>query len=507
MSKQYKFLKQLLLSSTFLLSNHIYANTATYDSGTSILSLPIVSVDNSLYYQVDMQLISSSPTLLKVTGAIPLSSSEQVSATYASSTLILSIPTLSINGLLYSANLKRDISLSGYQFELSSFYKGGSYKIVDTGQTNCYSSSGSATSCANSGQDAAYNGNLPSYTNNGDGTITDNVSGIIWQQSPDSNEDGVIDGTDKFSQSDAESYCSSLELAGQSDWRLPDIKTMYSLIDFSGEDVSNYTNSDTSGLKPFIDTNYFDFAYGDTSVGVRLIDMQYASSTLYVSTTMRGNETMFGVNLADGRIKGYGTTAKFAVQCVRGETTYATNSFMDNNDNTISDSTTSLMWQKDDSQTAMDWDSAISYCENSSTANYTDWRLPNAKELQGIVDYSRSPDTTSSAAIDSIFAASSFTSEAGQTDWGFYWTSTTHQNTSGNGGNAAYIAFGRALGYMNNKWLDVHGAGAQRSDPKVDSGSYNNSYVIVTDENGNDAITHGPQGDLVRINNYVRCVR
>jgi len=138
------------------LSTNIHANTATYDGSTSTLSLPIVSVDNSLYYQVDMQLISSSPTLLKVTGAIPLSSSEQVSATYASSTLILSIPTLSINGLLYSANLKRDISLSGYQFELSSFYKGGSYKIVDTGQTSCYSSSGSSTSCTNSGQDAAY---------------------------------------------------------------------------------------------------------------------------------------------------------------------------------------------------------------------------------------------------------------------------------------------------------------------------------------------------------------
>ena len=43
-------------------------------------------------------------------------------------------------------------------------------------------------------------------------------------------------------------------------------------------------------------------------------------------------------------------------------------------------------------------------------------------------------------------------------------------------------------------WQDVPGAGAQRSDPK----------------NGdpNDYPTgHGPQGDAIRIQNYVRCVR
>jgi len=42
--------------------------------------------------------------------------------------------------------------------------------------------------------------------------------------------------------------------------------------------------------------------------------------------------------------------------------------------------------------------------------------------------------------------------------------------------------------------LDVHGAGAQRSDPKTgDAADY--------------AGGHGPQGDVVRIDNYVRCVR
>jgi len=289
---------------------------------------------------------------------------------------------------------------------------------------------------------------------------------------------------------------------------------MYSLIKFNGQDASTYSGSDTSSLTPFIDTDYFTFAYGDTSADERIIDVQYATTTLYVSTTMNGDETMFGVNMADGRIKGYpiieaGSDKVFTVQCVRGETTYAANSFTNNNDNTISDSTTGLMWQKDDSQTTMDWDSAISYCESNTTANYTDWRLPNAKELQGIVDYTRSPDTTSSATINSLFNATSFTNEGGATDWGYYWTGTSHKKpeTTTPGIHAAYISFGRALGYMEDEWLDVHGAGAQRSSPKDSSVSLDSTYTTVTDANGNDAITHGPQGDVVRINNYVRCVR
>ena len=54
-----------------------------------------------------------------------------------------------------------------------------------------------------------------------------------------------------------------------------------------------------------LDTKYFGFAYGDESHGERGIDCQDWSATEYVGTTMGGNPTVFGVNFADGRIKGY----------------------------------------------------------------------------------------------------------------------------------------------------------------------------------------------------------
>jgi len=356
-----------------------------------------------------------------------------------------------------------------------------SYPIVDTNQSECFDNNGSISSCSN-GQDGLYTGFNPNYTDNGDGTITDNITGLMWQQDPG----------EKMTYEEAVNNASTFNLAGYNDWRLPTIKELYSLILFTG---------DTSIMIPFIDNNYFIFEFGDTTIGERLIDAQYASSTEYVSTTMNGNHTMFGVNFADGRIKGYPTEAlgdqtegkKFFVSYVRGTTSYGINMFKDNGDTTITDNSTGLMWTQGDSQVGLLWEEALDYCENLTTAEHNDWRLPNVKELQSIVDYSRSPDTTQTPAIDPMFNSTSITNEKNQNDYPFYWSSTTHL-TEAKGASASYVSFGRAMGYMENQWMDVHGAGAQRSDPKTG--------------NPDDYTTgHGYQGDAIRIYNYVRCVR
>jgi hypothetical protein len=378
---------------------------------------------------------------------------------------------------------------------------GTSYPIVDTGQTTCYNDS-TAINCPDEdaaffGQDAQVVGNAASYTNNYDGTITDNVTGIMWQQSPDSEGNADIDSNDKMTYTEAVDYCDGLSLAGYEDWRLPTIKQLYSLIDFRGTDPSGYQGENVSGLIPFIDTDYFAFAYGDPAANERIIDAQYVSSTRYVGTAM-GQQSAFGVNFADGRIKGYPLHLEFFVICARDTSSYGQNEFIDNGDGTITDQATGLMWAQDDSAFGMDWSEALAWVQQQNDASYlgyNDWRLPNAKELQSIVDYSRSPDTSNSAAIDPLFSASSITNEANQTDYPAYWSSTTHSNwTQTPGTKGAYVAFGRAAGYMHGNWIDVHGAGAQRSDPK-------------TGDPADWPTGHGPQGDAIRIDNYVRLVR
>ncbi|MBU0674259.1 MAG: DUF1566 domain-containing protein [Proteobacteria bacterium] len=184
----------------------------------------------------------------------------------------------------------------------------GRFNVVDTNQSLCYDSTGGATkSCSGTGYDGAYDGNQPNYTKSSDGTmVTDNVTGLIWTSKVDRNGDGVVTVSDKLSQSAAMNYCAGKDY-GDFTWRLPSIKELYSLMDFTGEDPSGYQGNDTSGLALFIDDNYFERAFGDSSAGERIIDGQYATTTIYVSPlgTMGGNTTMFGVNFVDGRIKGY----------------------------------------------------------------------------------------------------------------------------------------------------------------------------------------------------------
>ncbi len=369
----------------------------------------------------------------------------------------------------------------------------GAYPIVDTNQSNCHDES-DQISCPDTGegfygQDAQYEANIASYKNNGDGTITDLNTGLMWQKDPG----------EKVSYDEAVANLEGFSLAGYTDWRIPTIKELYSLMNFNGQDISGSEGNDTSGLTPFIDTDYFAFYYGDTSAGQRLIDSQWVTGNINVSKVMNNQECFFGVNFADGRIKCYptqtgGTQQGYYAIYVRGDE-YGVNTFTDNNDDTVTDEASGLMWQKNDSGEGMVWEDALGYCEDLSLANYTDWRLPNAKELQSIVDYTKSPDATGTAAIESVFSITSINNEGGEKDYPYYWTSTTHMNFI-NSQYGAYISFGRGLGYMaeHGGWIDVHGAGCQRSDPKVG--------------NPDDYPTgHGPQGDAIRIYNYVRCVR
>ncbi|WP_445774108.1 Lcl C-terminal domain-containing protein [Shewanella sp.] len=432
-----------------------------------------------------------------------------------------------------------------------------SYAIADSAQSLCYDNNIELACPASSedfyGQDGqTVNGSEQSYTTNvtddGDITVTDNVTGIIWTQSPEMNNDGEITSDDKLSSSAAASYCEALDYAGQTDWQLPNVKQLYSLMNFQGTDP---TSDDLTYLQPFIDWNYFAFAYGSTD-NERIIDSQYATTSTF--TNGEGTSMMFGVNFTDGRIKGYeeeffNGDKTYFVMCMRGNTSYATNDFIDNGDHTITDNATNLMWAQSDSGAdydettgtvtesagfdytkldwtdadgngliiaddtdlagAMLWQDAFAYVKAMNAANYlgySDWRLPNIKELHSLVEYTEKLADTDYAVIDDVFNITTITDENGEADYGLYWSSTTHatdgaysddtelNTTYGNA--ASYVAFGKALGYDSDagRWVDVHGAGAQRSDPKVwDGEDYSGGY--------------GPQYDSVRIYNYVRLVR
>ena len=295
----------------------------------------------------------------------------------------------------------------------------GSYPIVGTSQTGIWDAAGTLISApglneAFYGQDAQFTHITPEYTKSSDGlTVKDEVTGLTWQKSYDS-------GTYYWgaSQTVADNL-NKKKYGGFNDWRLPTIKELYSLWNVS------------VGW-PYIDTDYFDINYTDEQDLSRAI---FWSSTKYTGVLgnvtsdghgeSAGDELAFGVNFGTGHIKAYtiSSGAKHSVRCVRGNLSYGVNLFQNNNDGTISDLATGLMWPKADNGSGIDWEHALAYAQTQNKANYlghNDWRLPNSKELQSLVDYTRSPYATSPAnvgpAINSMFNCTAITNAGGRAE-------------------------------------------------------------------------------------------
>ena len=256
------------------------------------------------------------------------------------------------------------------------------YLMVATGQTVLYNADGDVVTDlikgdAFYGQDASYlKGSTMSYEDNGNKTITDLHTGLMWQQVPSSSG---------YTWQQAVDYCNSLELGGYTDWRMPSCKELYS--------ISNFATG-----WPYLNTTYFHLANGVTK------DEQYWSSNYYVGVTVEGgSKAAFGVNHVTGHIKAYaaesfGPAGGKKVRAVRGDD-YGVNDFVTTGNGTITDNSTGLMWAQTDGGEKMDWANALVYAENSSLAGYSDWRLPNVKELQSIVDYTKSPSATDASKV------------------------------------------------------------------------------------------------------------
>lgn len=119
---------------------------------------------------------------------------------------------------------------------------------------------------------------LLSYTDNGNGTITDNKTGLMWIK--DGNSAGANNGA-TLTWEQALSLCEGLNYAGFTDWRLPNIRELFSIVDFGRSPIEiddNYftnTKSDNLGLYWSSTTNVLDttvawcvtFNYGLTSSG------------------------------------------------------------------------------------------------------------------------------------------------------------------------------------------------------------------------------------------------
>jgi hypothetical protein len=272
----------------------------------------------------------------------------------------------------------------------------------DTGQSKCFDNN-RETACPAPdepfyGQDAHYDINLPYHeikTINGDEVVIDHITGLTWQK----HDDGI-----KRPWHEAMKYCDNLTLAGYSNWRRPTRKELQSIADYG--DLDPAVNPATAG-----------FVYSA------------APDDCYWSATTRSflSPSALKACFRNNRITTGNKNEKNHVRAVRGMP-LEFGHFRDNEDGTVTDITTGLMWGQTETR-AMTWEKALAFCEDLDLAGYSDWRLPTIQELSRLVDDSRQEPS-----IDTAYFPGCRPS--------VYWSSTTHALYPG---SAWYVRFDDGL--------------------------------------------------------------
>ena len=194
------------------------------------------------------------------------------------------------------------ISINGYA-QVSKTMK----RLPDTGQTISYTST--------FGEDNDYNINIPTLINNNNGTITDTVTGLMWQ---------ALDGGEMKIEN-AILYCDTLNLAGYTNWRLPTAQENFSIL--------NLQNAN-----PALSTTYFV----NTGAEYWWTSERQANDTNKIWCTNAGG----GIgNHPRTETMSAGGTKKFHVRAVRDIAIPISipSHFIDNGDSTITDNLTNLI--------------------------------------------------------------------------------------------------------------------------------------------------------------------
>lgn len=263
--------------------------------------------------------------------------------------------------------------------------------LVKTGLTESYDENGNvATGLLDDGF-YQYGENF-GFTDNGDGSVTDQVTGLRWLQSSSENE---------YSYADAEDYCSAMTQDGGG-WRIPNVYEYYSILNFaqSNPALDHAVFSSLSG--------YYWTAtpMADSTLHVWTIREPYADDAIYSSVS--------GDNY---------------VRCVKGDALAppAIRRFADNGSGTVLDNWTGLVWEAVSSNgtSGYSWQEAISYCESKTTLERS-WHLPNVKQMQALLP----KDMESPARDGEFFSGDSAT----------LWTSTTDVYTNGGDKDLAWAA-------------------------------------------------------------------
>lgn len=322
--------------------------------------------------------------------------------------------------------------------------------LPETGQTTCYDTAGNVIACAGTGQDGELQRGVawpsPRFTDNGNGTVTDNLTGLMWlkdanciaTQYPSFDTDGTAgDGAVTWQNSlnfvaginnGTYSNCG----AGYTDWRLPNIRELERLINYgqsntatwlSTQGFSNvqagswngYWSSSTDASDPANAWIIYSMEVGMVSS----YDKTNALYSYYVWPVRAGAGGLPADLPETGQTTCYDETGNVIACAGTGQdgelqmgVAWPSPRFTDNGNGTVTDNLTGLMWLKDanciatqypgfDTDARVTWQNALNFVAgiNNGTysncgASFTDWRLPNVNELESLINAEEANNAT-----------------------------------------------------------------------------------------------------------------
>ena len=316
------------------------------------------------------------------------------------------------------------------------------FRFPDSGQKGCYDEDGNKIAAPKSGeryfgQDGSYiihplsfskladaGRSLPESAEWEDGLrmVDDNNTGLIWEmKSPEKNDINFLNNA--YTWEDAFTYIKNLNqraYGGFRDWRLPNREELRTIVDYNGQIPACdnkffpdclpafYWSKDSNNKEPLFGWGIY-FAYGCA--------ICYLKSSFYPVRAVRA-----------GSSRNFGETQHYLLK--------------DNNDGTVSDCNSGLMWKKDEGP-ELNWEEAMKYCAQLNLAGHTDWRLPTIREIGSLLDLSFK---------DCVWFHKQFFPGTKTAPLGFYWSSTTYGDTFGWGVNFQFGYDGYYAGKKEGKY-------------------------------------------------------
>jgi hypothetical protein len=322
-----------------------------------------------------------------------------------------------------------------------------------SGQSSCWDTAGASRSCSGTGEDAAVSGKAKAFVNNGDGSVSDPYTGLMWMQNDSVStltwqnaltycNNGVLCSDGSFQSSGS---CSGHGTVKYSDWHLPTVAEIYTMADY-GYPGGGYKN----GAFTWGGSTY----WSGTSMPASPARAYYAdlSSGYVLYNVKSGSRLARCVRLVESSIAqlrsgqtlcwdAAGTSRSCSGTGEDADVSGAAKAFVNNGDGSVSDPQTGLMWQRSDYGSTLTWQNALTYCNSGvlctdgtfqgsgscsghGSVKYDDWHLPTEAEVNTLIDYSMPGGSYD-------FRNSAFTWSGSP-----YWSSTSLAGSPG----SAYLA-------------------------------------------------------------------